>query len=99
MPAIPRLMPKLAVSPIRSIFWQQPRQLVLITKRFRVSAESVAHLRGPRLEEPIKAEPPGFPDLSFELIPCAVAQPMNRAEDETVLLLCTPVHTPIQFIT
>jgi hypothetical protein len=48
------------------------------------------HLGCPGFEEPVKAEAPGFADFGLELIPRAIAQLVDHAQNEAILLLCTP---------
>ena len=47
-----------------------------------------AHLGCAGLEEPVKAEAPVIPNGSLQLIPGSVAQLVNLAQNESVLLLC-----------
>ncbi len=54
----------------------------------RQDNEIALYLGRSRLEEPVKAEAPGLPDLSLELIPGAIAKPVDHTQDEAVLLLC-----------
>ena len=47
-----------------------------------------ADLGGAGFEEPVEAEAPGPPDCGLELVPGSVAELVDHAEDEAVLLLC-----------
>ena len=48
----------------------------------------MAYLWGAGFEEPVEAEAPVVSDGSLELVPLAIAQLMNLAQNEAVLLLC-----------